>query len=163
MSGVKIEVRDEKVLAGFARMKTAAQRARQFFQAMAKPVKADLKEHGDEQRGPHGAWPPRKALKAEFHQSRDAATGRFGQGKRRRSRVKGGRLLGKITRSFRQRATERSLISASPIPWAGIHDTGGRVGRGSILPARPFLWISREVHETASQGYSKWVVNAFQK
>lgn len=50
-----------------------------------------------------------------------------------------GDLLGNIANSFQIDITGTSWSMASRIPWAGVHNEGGTVGHGAVIPARLFL------------------------
>lgn len=52
----------------------------------------------------------------------------------------GEKMLGKIASSFRSMIKAGQLTIESEIPWAGIHNEGGRAGRSEIK-ARPFLFL----------------------
>jgi hypothetical protein len=57
-----------------------------------------------------------------------------------------GRLLGKIAQSIVQTAERDSLTFESKIPWAGVHNKGGKVGRDADVPARTFLeWTPEDL------------------
>lgn len=50
------------------------------------------------------------------------------------------RLLGKIPQSIVSKVEKGLLTIESTIPWAGVQNEGGTVGRDAEIPARPFLF-----------------------
>ena len=58
-----------------------------------------------------------------------------------RAEARGGKMLGsRLPQSFKSKIRNGTLTRSSDIPWAGIHNEGGKVGRGAEIPARPFLF-----------------------
>ena len=96
------------------------------FNALKKPMRDDIAEHRKAKTGPDGAWAPRSA-----------ATIAAAHGKRKLAR----NILGRLPTAVSYKATSFSLIGESKVKWSGVQQDGGRVGRGSVLPAREFLWI----------------------
>lgn len=115
-------------------MKRQGDRLGPAFRELRKPMRADQREHAKKQEGPEGRWQPRAPI-----------TGASARAKRRRRRKLLGRLPGAIT----VRATATSVIAESKVAWSGVHQEGGKVGRGARIPARPFLWLSDAMIEKA--------------
>lgn len=102
------------------------------FRTIRPHMRADQKEHAAKQTGPESTWPSRAPSTVE----RGRASG---SGRRRRLAR---RPLGKLTHAVTYQATRSGVFATSRVPWSNVHQTGGRVGRGSVIPARPFLWVS---------------------
>ena len=59
-----------------------------------------------------------------------------------------GRLLGGLAGSIRAKISGGTLTLESRVPWAGVHNEGGKVGNGATVPARPFLeWTEADFDE----------------
>jgi phage gpG-like protein len=154
-----ISVDDRDVQKGFDRMMSAAEKTRRFYNVMKPPVRSDIKQHGLDERGPDGPWPARDP---DYVAGR-TWKGRGGKSLKRRRKRAPKQMLGKLTKSIRMRATREALIISSPISWAGIHQDGGIAGRGSVIPERPFLYLSDDLVEQASSVYAAFVKSAFPK
>lgn len=59
-----------------------------------------------------------------------------------RAEEKKGRTLGQLRASIDSTFSEDGLEIKSRIPWAGVHNEGGAVGNGAVVPARPFLFLT---------------------
>ena len=92
-----------------------------------KPLRDDIREHRRQQVGPDGAWAPRAA----------ATKARAGLGRGRPRK-----LLGKLPNALMTLSDRSRVALRSRVAWSDVHTKGGTVGRGSKLPARPFLWAS---------------------
>lgn len=69
------------------------------------------------------------------------ALDRAHQGKRSRQTraiVRHHRLLGKLRSTIKARLEGSGIRIGSFVPWAGVHNEGGAVGRGATVPARTF-------------------------
>ncbi len=129
MIEAKLNIRNlERGLRGLA---NRAANAQPFFAALKKPMREDQKAHGRQQSGPKGPWAPRA------NASKQTSKGR---GKRRRQR----RLLGRLTTAVRYKSSADDVRAKSRARWSRVHQEGGRAGQGADIPARPFLWLSRE-------------------
>lgn len=56
-------------------------------------------------------------------------------------------LLGRISGSFKSTIRGGRLVVESEIPWAGVHNDGGKSGHGAEVPARPFLFLDDQDSE----------------
>jgi phage gpG-like protein len=74
----------------------------------------------------------RKPLRED---QREHATTRRARGRRR--------LLGKLLTAVSYRPSADALRAESRIPWSGVHQHGGRAGRGAQIPARTFLYFGK--------------------
>lgn len=101
----------------------------------ARPVlRKDQREHAKKQEGPEGSWAPRAA-------STKARAGRNGRARR---------MMGRLPTANRQKDERSRKIMSSTVAWSAVQATGGRVGRGSRLPARVFLYVSDRALETVA-------------
>lgn len=68
----------------------------------------------------------------------------------------GGQVLGKIAASINVKVSKGTLVLASKIPWAGAHNEGDTVGKGSHLPARTFLeWTPADFDDFAAMAIDR--------
>ena len=123
---------------------------RHAFGELKRPLKADQRDHAKKRTGPESLWAPRAP-------STLALAGRKIGGWHRRAR----RPMGKLPTGVRYRADATGIRGVSMIRWSAVHMDGGTVGRGSRLPARPFLWISDEMLTTAENTIGAAVVAAY--
>lgn len=122
----RVDVSD--VIDGLDKLGSRAKTLGPAFRALKVAMKADQREHRDEQAGPEGKWAPRAAstiAAAKEHHKRLPR-----------------RILGRLTTAISYRAMAEALIGESRVKWSLSHQEGGIVGRGARLPARPFLWMS---------------------
>ncbi|MDQ3295077.1 MAG: phage virion morphogenesis protein [Myxococcota bacterium] len=119
----------------------------QVFRDLKKPMRLDQREHAKDRSGPLGSWAARAPT--------TLAKLRSG-GRRLRKRP-----LGRLTTAVTYRATRTGLMAESRVAWSGVHQEGGRVGRGSVIPARPFLWISDELLRKAEDAVTSAILLAF--
>lgn len=151
-------------LGDFARMEAAAKRLRPAWSSLRRPMRDDQADHAKAQAGPDGKWPKNSAKTVE--RRRQAARGRRRAMKAAKTKAKfsnkrrqfrAGRLLGSLpNRTVKvQQLGSDGLLAISKVKWSGVHQEGGRAGRGSRIPARPFLWLSdrfkRQVVEAIEQ------------
>lgn len=135
-----------KAFASPARERTTAR----VFRMLKDPLRLDQQQHAKEQVGPDGKW-----------QARAASTmARRAEGKGHRSPAK---PLGRLIAAVVYQATARGVTAASRVAWSLAQQEGGNVGRGhkSKLPARPFLWISDQVLEVATEFFGDYFRDAW--
>lgn len=96
----------------------------------------DQRDHAKRREGPDGAWKPRALPTIRKMRL---------QGIRRRPL---GKLLGA---GVSYRANRAGVVGESKVAWSGVHQDGGRVGRGATVPARPFLWLSQKLLEVGER------------
>lgn len=129
--------RVKKSIAGLSRR---ARNVAAALKAVRAVVRKDVRQHGTKGLGPDGKWPKRVRSK----------TGRS----KRRPR----RLLGRLTTALDLKlVSNRELVVTSLVPWSNIHQQGGKVGRGSRLPRRTFLWFSPWVIRQIREALQKHV------
>jgi phage gpG-like protein len=64
--------------------------------------------------------------------------------------IQEGKALGRIAYSCTVEYDAKNWSMRSVIPWAGVHNKGGRAGRGSVIPKRTFLeWTNERVDKFA--------------
>lgn len=139
MSDLVLEFDPRAVFAGFDRMAKQGRTLGKAFRILKPDLRADQKDHAARASGPDGAWPARATATA----SKLARSSRRYLGKRRRKSSK--RPLGRLVTAVMYMASNAGLVARSRVPWSGVHQEGGKVGRGATIPARPFLWISERM------------------
>ena len=117
------------VLRLFDRVKRRDQR--RVFSEARKPMRSDVRDHARQQADPRGRWPGLAASTLE----------RRSRGGRRRKR----KLLGRLPSAIKLEHGPGFVRATSIVRWASAHARGASVGRGSRLPARRWMWISRKL------------------
>lgn len=146
MLGVKVD--DSDLQAGIRDVAKAAELLPRVFRRLVGELRRDQEDHARKEEGPDGTrWPARQYKAAPTMMAeRKRAT----QTKPARWEVsKYGGLLGALPRMIQVRSLGLSVWARHPIAWATAQAEGGVVGRGSRLPARPFLWISQALADRA--------------
>lgn len=145
----------DDVHAGFLGMTTQAEkRADAFFVELRPSGRKDVRQHQRDRSGPDASWPARAASTQE--RARRAA-----KPKRRRG-PKGG-LLGNLPRAWKVYTDTRGLKFLHRVAWAGVHDTGGRVGRGARVPRRQFAYWSPEFLDSAARQFRAFVLRGWER
>lgn len=128
------------ILAAFARLRRTDMR--KALRQLRKPMHTDQKDHRDKQRGPRGPWAPLASTTLE----------RYARAGVRRNR----RILANLPNPRTTRITYNALIMRSRVKWSMAHQDGPtRVGHGSVLPQRQFLWISHELRRKARREFRR--------
>lgn len=70
-------------------------------------------------------------------------------------------LSGRLTSGARVKMVPQHIAITSRVPWAGIHQVGGRAGRNSIIPARTFMYIGSDLAATAGHVITQHLIAAF--
>ncbi len=96
-----------------------------------KPLRADIADHRNRQKGPDGSWAPR------------ASSTRLRSAGKRRGRPR--KILGKLPTALITKSDRRKIAMASRVPWSEVQRSGGTVGHGARIPARNFLYASENV------------------
>jgi phage gpG-like protein len=107
------------------------------FHKLRRPLLDDQREHALRAEGPDGPWPGWRKYRGRWQST----------GSRKRSR----RPLGKLPKATQTRHTTRSVYVRSVVRWAAVHQEGGTAGKGAVMPARPFLWVSETLRESAAR------------
>lgn len=126
------------------RVRIALQRPdlRPAFRAARPSLKQDQRDHAKKQSGPGGAWAPRSS--STKNRAGGATYGATRMSRRAR------KVLGRLPTAIAVKPERTRAIMRSLVRWSDVHMTGGRVGRGAVLPARVFLWISDGALELVS-------------
>lgn len=151
---MKVNLSD--VFDGLAKLRRAAQDQTPLFNALKKPMKDDQRNHQKLKMGPDGPWAPRK--ESTNNRGRFARRGSSGRVVRKRIAAN---QLGKLSTSVTFAPAARRITAVSKIPWSQIHQEGGKVGRGAVLPARPFLWMSVEFLNLAMKQIGDRVIASY--
>jgi phage gpG-like protein len=158
-----VDMRD--VLAGIEAMKKRGLDLRPVWKFARQVMRADVGDHFNDRSGPGGSWPARAASTEErVKQSRGAARRRRAKYKSRgiksKLRARPTKLLGRLRGAWLFEATPESLTMRSRVPWADVHQTGGRAGKGgrSGIPARPFAYLSPAAVVAVSDRIQKFLV-----
>lgn len=99
------------------------------------PLRRDIADHRKQQAGPDGTWPARAASTKE--------RARYGGRPRK--------ILGRMPTALQTLSDRRRVAMKSRVAWSAVHQEGGTAGRGSKIPARPFLWASELVLDAVAQ------------
>lgn len=143
---VSVTVDIGKVEEGFDAMERRAGMLGDAFRQLKKPMRADQRSHSKQKEGPDGAWPARK---------------RLGSGTKKARRRNARKLLGRLPNAIVVKSYRSAVVAQSRASWSSVHQEGGRVGRGAVVPRRQFLWISDELLKTAADVVGEHVVEAF--
>lgn len=117
------------------------------FRELKKPMREDQKDHGKRQRGPFGTWARRKPSTLAFYRSR---------GKGRIPRP-----LGRLSTAVTYTASRFGVFGESRAKWSDVHMTGGVVGKGARLRARPFLWMATKFLDLAERSIERRLLSAY--
>lgn len=134
------DVKIGNVLLAFIRLRRGD--FRQALLRLRKPARRDQREHKIRQQGPRGPWAPLAASTLE----------RYARLGKRRNR----RILARLPNSLAATVTPDRLTLKSRVRWSMAHQDGPtRVGRGSILPQRQFLWISNDLRKDVRREFTR--------
>jgi phage gpG-like protein len=74
----------------------------------------------------------------------------FYQAEKKTRDIQQGKALGRIASSCAIEYDATNWTMRSVIPWAGVHNEGGRVGHGAVVAKRTFLeWTTERVDKFA--------------
>ena len=154
MSSIKLTMDASSAVAGLDRMARQGKNLAKAFRILKPDLHADQRDHAARQAGPDGHWPAR----ATGTSARMAKGRRYlGRQRRRLTRRPLGRLITAVTYS----ASNAGVFATSRVPWSGVHQNGGKVGRGAVIPARPFLWLSDRIVARAVEVLERTVAYSF--
>lgn len=139
MKVTRIDERD--VQRGLNKMLRAGKNLSPVFRALKKPFKTSIKQEARAMRGPDGGWAKRKDSTKNRDRFKKTTT-RKKTGKSKTSRRRKGRILGRMPNANFLQPGRKSFKATSKIAWSGVHQDGGKVGKGAILPKRTFLWFT---------------------
>lgn len=165
----------DDALRSMGNMEDAAKRLRPAWASLRRPMRDDQRDHAKAQAGPNGKWPrnsPKtieraRQMKRGRRKAKKRAKGRRKEtvkftNKRGRRQFRASRLLGSLpNRTVQvQQLGGDGLRAFSRVPWSGVHQEGGRAGRGSRIPARPFLWLSSKFRDLVVSTLEDHIVEA---
>jgi len=158
-----------KVDRALADLETRAKRLAPAFRELRRPLYTDQRAHARAEEGPDGHWPARSPFTEARRQARNRTvrTHRYdvlrrGEG-RRRSTPKN--ILGRLPAAILLKVGELYIRATSRAAWSGIHQYGGNAGRGRRVRilARPFLWLSDGLLQTARDVLGAYVVKGWKR
>jgi phage gpG-like protein len=154
VSATHVDISD--VLSGMGALRARGRDLRPVLRNIREALKADVADHFGRNEGSEGAWAPyapstlARALAGRgMHRKRGK---RAGLPTKKGERWIGNQL-GRLKFPSAHKITMRrdSLAMTAKTGWAGVHQFGGIVGKGSIIPAREFMWASEGL-QRAFQG-----------
>lgn len=143
---LRVEVDTREVEAALAELERRGQNPAPAMRVIRKEMRLDQRDHAREKEGPEGKWPARAAS--------TIAKIRKGSGRARRP-------MGRLVSAVAYTAERSRVVGRSLVRWSGSHMEGDRVGRGATLPARPFLWISDKLLDTAETVLARFLLNGW--
>lgn len=165
MSYVKINWHDEELVEAIKRMRRHGGSFQPVFKGLKRLLRLNLKHHAAKFSGPDGKWPRRSAATLERYEAkttqRKSLKGKSGPVQRKSVRRRKRKLLGKLPNAVTIKERAMGIAAVSKVPWSDVHNVGGRVGRGAVLPQREFLFMSPAFVETAVDRMAEFVVREF--
>jgi phage gpG-like protein len=149
-----------------ADLEARAKRLAPAFRELRKPLRLDQRDHARGEMGPGGKWPARSPLTEERRRAKNRRV-RLTKAmqtiapKKLRRRSTPNRLLGRLPAAVIYKSGELFVRATSRVAWSGVHQEGGSVGRGSRIPARPFLWLSDAIIDKAKETLAAFVVKGW--
>lgn len=115
---------------------------------LRQPMHADQIDHREHEQGPRGKWAPLASTTLASYARRGY----------RRNR----RLLARLPNARVATVSGNRLTMRSRVRWSLAHQDGPtRVGRGSIIPQRQFLWISKLFLRKAQSKFNHFLWRTF--
>ena len=138
---------------GIDGMKERLEHGKPFFTELKTEARADVRERSKARQGPNGeTWVPRATSTVERSK-------RKSERRRRKGRTAG--LLGQVGRPSKAEVSDFHLDLSSHASFAMVHQTGGVVGHGARLPARPYLGWTEEFMTTTAESWRAWVLEGW--
>jgi phage gpG-like protein len=166
---VSVTFNDRAVRRALLGMDKARKSIRKVMRDLREPLRDDLKAHADKERGPDGKWPGRSAKTEQRDRKRTTVyrekrrRGRSGPLQETRSPRKAIALLGKLPEITVSRTRLATLIASNAVPWSGVHNEGGTVGHGSVIPQREFVFLSDPFLGIAAEKITEFVHGGWRK
>lgn len=164
MSVTHVDLRD--VLKGFELMRARGRDLTPVFRSLRDKLKADVADHFAQNEGPDGKWPgyapstlARALARKGFHRRRGARRGQFTKRGERWVGNQLGRL--KFPSAAKIRIRRDSMAMTARTGWAGVHQFGGIVGKGSLIPQRTFLWASDGLQDAFESAVTTHLLNGW--
>lgn len=170
MSWVGIEADLQELTKGLTRVQRAALDLRPVWHELRGPLRKDMAQHIRQQVDESGAaWPglaPATVKKRLDALRRTRPPGKLVTKKGRLRKA----VQRRINRVLSARMVSRAKIRTEPgemsitseVPWAGVHQFGGAVGRGSRLPKRTFMYVSDAMAATAAMAIELHLQRVFE-
>ena len=149
------------------KMERAGQDPKKVWRVLRKPLRKDQKEHmraGEDSKG--SKWKPLASSTIERRLSKGGRAGKFTKrGKLRKKAARGlSKLLSqRLVSGAKVKITRRAIAITSKVRWSGVHQEGGRVGRGSLIPAREFFYIGDGLIRQTADALAKHIADAYNK
>jgi phage gpG-like protein len=153
MSDLDIKINVDSVVDGIDAMLNGSSRS---IRMLRKPMKSDQLDHAKTKKNSDGSpWAPRAAWRVQKRGKH------AGKPKRRKGRTR--QLLGRLTSPSTWQRTGRTWSAGyrSRADFSGVQQDGGKVGRGSKIPAREFLYFSDKFMDEASEIVGAAMVKSF--
>jgi phage gpG-like protein len=165
-SGTRSDLRSIKK--AFKAMERAGENPKKVWRVVKKPMRDDQKEHMRAAEDSKGAkWKPLASSTVERRLSKGGRAGKHTKrGKLKKSAAKKlGKLLGnKLVSGSKFKVSRRSIkLTQTKVKWAGIHQHGGRAGRGNQIPKREFFYISDDLLAKTARHIARHIATAFNK
>lgn len=149
----------------FRKMERAGIDTRKVWRKVKTPLRKDQAEHIKDQKDSDGAtWKPLAVGTRDKRLSKGGKAGKFtkrGKLKKSAERKLGRVLSRRLVSGAKVRITRRSISIRSKVRWAGIHQHGGRAGRGAMIPKREFMYVSEELQIKATALLAIHIAEAF--
>jgi len=157
---------DKAAMKRLEAVKRAGKDLRPVFKLMKPVLRVDVGVHFARSMAPDGAWPGRS--QASWQRLRHTKGNTYRKGKRKGAlNAKGLKRfrnqLGRLKGAYRFKLYSHRMEMISRVPWAGVHQHGGTVGRGSRIPKREFMWASRQSLERYHNFCGKLLLEAFKR
>lgn len=143
---MRIEIDIGQVERGLDAIERRVRALGSVFKELKAPLRLDQRDHAKRREGPDSGWAPRS----------QATLDRQRAGRRRLRRP-----MGRLPTAVAYTATGTAVEARSRALWSGIHQEGGVAGKGSRIPARPFLWVSESMLELARAKILETLLAAF--
>lgn len=145
MSATSVDISD--VLRGLEAMRARGMDLRPVLRGVREQLKVDIAEHFEKHEGPDGDWQGHAA--STVARALEGRGMTYKRGKRRgaptkRAQRRLGRMLGRFRfpNAYKFIITRQSIEMRAKGDWAAVHQFGGVVGHGAVVPERTFLWAS---------------------
>jgi len=144
------------------RMLRRSRDLRRIWNRLKKPFRRDQKRHIVEQRGPDGS--KFQGLATSTIQKKLTRKSYTQKGRLRKSaQRKLGRILSaKLVSRAKMKASAKELRITAKGEMTAAHQHGGVVGKGSRLPARPFMYVDDAMIKRLQSLASKGLAHAFE-
>lgn len=152
--GVRARWDDADIRRAIDRMRRRGASFRPVLRELRGTLRTDLGIYAAHQESPDGKWPAR--AESTLERERRRTSGRKKNTKRNRRKRR--KLLGKLPRAINLLVGGKNLLVISKVPWSGVQQEGGKVGRGAVLPARPHIFISDTFFEHATKRCMEYVL-----